>query len=59
MKTDRTNEMISEKRKKKKEWNSKTDKLKEILRIISQSLHISIYAIALEHDSLDKYQTGI
>lgn len=58
MKTDKTNETISEERK-KKEWNSKTDKLKEILRIISQSLHISIYAIALEHDSLDKYQTGI
>lgn len=58
MKTDKTNETISEERK-KKEWNSKTDKLKEILRIISQSLHISIYAIALEHDLLDKYQTGI
>lgn len=48
-----------QRKEKKKEWNSKTDKLKEILRIISQSLHISIYAIALEHDSLDKYQTGI
>lgn len=57
MKTDKTNEKISEER--KKEWNNKTDKLKEILRIISQSLHISMYAIAFEHNSLDKYQTSI
>jgi len=57
MKTDKANEKISEER--KKEWNNKTDKLKEILRIISQSLHISMYAIAFEHNSLDKYQTSI
>lgn len=57
MKTEKTNEKISEER--KKEWNNKTDKLKEILRIISQSLHISMYAIAFEHNSLDKYQTSI
>ena len=46
-------------KKEKKEWNNKTDKLKEILRIIYQSLHISMYAIAFEHNSLDKYQTSI
>lgn len=57
MKTEKTNEKISEER--KKEWNNKTDKLKEILRIIYQSLHISMYAIAFEHNSLDKYQTSI
>lgn len=45
--------------KKEKRVDNKTDKLKEILRIISQSLHISMYAIAFEHNSLDKYQTSI